>query len=312
MLVNLGYEAELVQVIDANSIDREVHSYKPTHVVIEALWVTPQKLAELVKIYPSIKWIVRSHSETPFIANEGIAEQWLFDYRELFPHVILAMNSGRTAKEYESILKIPVITLPNYYPVNMNTYKPFNSFYRRGRKDFEREQVHIGCLGAIRPLKNQLIQAHAAIEFAESINKRLFFYINSTRQEQKGEQVYKNLVSLFENTPHELYLLPWLDHDKFIDFVEERLDLGMQCSLTESFNIVAADLVNVNIPIVVSKEVRWAANLYKCDPTSFEDIVDKLKMTWWLRNTPVNYLNKIKLYLFSKRSRKLWLELDCE
>ena len=39
----LGYESKLVQVADNNDIDREVTQYKPTHVIIEAYWVVPEK-----------------------------------------------------------------------------------------------------------------------------------------------------------------------------------------------------------------------------------------------------------------------------
>src|SRR5215475_1365432 len=80
LLLANGFETKLVEVVDANSIDREVHSYRPDVVIIEALWVTPDKLAENARLHPSVKWIVRLHSEIPFLALEGIAVEWIKGY----------------------------------------------------------------------------------------------------------------------------------------------------------------------------------------------------------------------------------------
>ena len=44
MLVNAGIDAELEVAIDNNDIDRLVTLHKPTHVIIEALWVVPANL----------------------------------------------------------------------------------------------------------------------------------------------------------------------------------------------------------------------------------------------------------------------------
>ena len=38
-----GIDAEIIEVIDNNCIDKEVTRYKPDVVVIEALWVVPEK-----------------------------------------------------------------------------------------------------------------------------------------------------------------------------------------------------------------------------------------------------------------------------
>ena len=55
MLKAYKIESNLAVVIDNNDIDREVSKYKPTHVVIEALWVTPSKFAVLEKLHPNVK-----------------------------------------------------------------------------------------------------------------------------------------------------------------------------------------------------------------------------------------------------------------
>ena len=64
MLNKNGIESHLVEVIDNNCIDREVTQYKPTHVIIEALWVVPSKFEVLTKLHPNVEWIIRPFWQT--------------------------------------------------------------------------------------------------------------------------------------------------------------------------------------------------------------------------------------------------------
>lgn len=115
---NFGFcEPLLEQVIDANSIDRMVHQHKPQVVIIEALWVTPEKLSELVGLHPLVRWVVRLHSEVPFLANEGIAMDWLNRYTQITGHVTIAANSPRAVRELTGLLNNTVLYLPNCYEI---------------------------------------------------------------------------------------------------------------------------------------------------------------------------------------------------
>jgi hypothetical protein len=71
MLQKSGIESKLSVCTDNNDIDREVNLYKPTHVIIEALWVVPTKFAVLTKLHPKVQWILRLHSEMPCMAGAG-------------------------------------------------------------------------------------------------------------------------------------------------------------------------------------------------------------------------------------------------
>lgn len=75
-----------------------------------------------------------------------------------------------------------------------------------------RGAIDIGCFGAVRPLKNQLMQAIAAISFARSRGLHLRFHMNGTRIEGGGP-VLKNITAMFARSPDaELVLHPWFDH----------------------------------------------------------------------------------------------------
>ena len=270
LLNGVGYIAQLAEVDDNNCIDRVITEFNPNVVIIEALWVVPSKFEVLKKLHPDIKWVVRLHSDIPFIAHEGIAIEWIYDCIQ--EHVIIATNSERIAQEIVDVFRVhnSVVVLPNYYP--LSGIIPRHKLSSDGFID-------VGCFGAIRPMKNHLLQAMAAIQFANIHKKILRFHINDGRVEDKGEPILKNLRSLFEHIEHELIEHPWYPHNDFLNLVAT-MDISMQCSFSETFNIVTADAVSRNIPIVVSHEIRWVDPLCQADPNSSIDMIKALTMVW--------------------------------
>lgn len=305
-----GIPAKVVTVVDSNGIDKEVYNYKPTHVVIHALWVPPYKLEELAAKYPKIIWQVRVHSKIPFLAHEGIAMEWITAYygiAERLTNIQISGNSTEFEDAIEVSLKKEVIYLPNLY---MPDYPAPERVKHTG------DYLSIGCFGAIRPFKNHLLQAMAAIAFGDKIKKSIHFYVNSDRLEQSGESVLKNLRSLFDSSPnHELIGQQWENHKDFLNTVAT-MDMGMQASLSETYNIVAADFVYVGIPIVVSPEISWMPHFAKANPYDIKDIVDKLQCNYKLGNflhgKTSRWLSRRALEDDSEEAGKKWLKyLDC-
>lgn len=296
MLRAAGVDAKLVQVCDNNDIDREVAAYQPTHVIIEALWVVPEKFQVLRKLHPAVKWIVRCHSEIPFIAYEGVAIDWINQYVRQ-PNVFVSSNSAYGARDFESIVgfwKEKILYLPNYYPVKGQTHK------------FANGTIDVGCFGAIRPLKNHLIQALAAIEYARRLKKPLRFHVNN-RCEQGGDAVLKNLRALFRYEGQTLVEHPWETREEFLATLTTT-DVGMQVSLSETFDITAADTVALGIPLVTSSEVVWASKHSQAEPTNTASILAKLQAVtglWsgWIRRDNLNRLES-----YCAESRAAWTQ----
>lgn len=295
MLRYQGIDAASVEVQDNNDIDREVSRHKPSHVIIEALWVVPSKFEILTKLHPAIQWWVRLHSELPFMAQEGIAIDWVFGYLK-YPNIAIAANSGRLARSLEHLTKREVIYAPNYYPLEPLVYQP-----AQGQDYFE-----VGCFGAIRPLKNQLTQAVAAIIFADAQRLRMRFHINGDRVEQGGLPILHNLKALFANSHHKLVEHEWLDAAEFHALVRQ-MDMGLQVSLSETFNIVSADFAVANVPLVVSPEVRWAAREFQAHPNSDADIAGKMGVAWAGRLTDLQRHNYRGLARYDQESQAAWL-----
>jgi len=309
MLYAFWLDAEMEVVIDNNCIDRMVTEHKPTHVIIEALWVVPSKFAELIPLHPEVKWIVRLHSEMPFMAGEGIAMNWLGDYVS-FPQVSIGVNAPRMLSEVREYLgtrnnwnkkqvRERVVYLPNYYPQLYNL-KEFNK---------KKEHIDVACFGAIRPLKNHLLQAFAALKFANKIGKKLKFHINGDRLEMKGDPILHNLKGMFmqlAGTGHELVIHEWANREDFLKLCAQ-MDIGMQCNFSETFNIVSADLISQGVPIIGSKEIPWSSCIYNADPANSNSICNALLLTYYTPKCNVK-LNQKNLTKYTCKSRKTWLQ----
>lgn len=297
--------AKLVEVQDNNSIDKEVVAYRPDIVIIEALWVVPSKFSVLRKLHPKIKWFVHLHSNIPFLAMEGIAMEWIIKYAA--EDVTTIANSEECFDALSILLRDEdLLFLPNIFGE-----KPMNKI--RSRND----TLNVGCFGAIRPMKNHLIQAIASIKCAKDRKQKLSFHVNASRVETGGDPVLKNLRALFDATPRaELIEHPWMEQGEFLYLLNKQIDIGIQVSLTETFNVVTANYVAAGLPVVVSKEIKWVDD--SCVAADDDAMEIARKMHRSLENKRLISTNQIALKKYSKKSEAMWLkfvknsECDCE
>jgi glycosyltransferase involved in cell wall biosynthesis len=308
MLAEAGIATHLVHVADGNGIHREIVKFRATHVVIEAFWCPPYKLDDLHRACPDVQFIVRNHSETPFLASEGMAFEWSFEYLKR-PNVALAPNSLRMWNDTRFLvrqahpdwsdaeLERRVPYLPNAYPVD------------RARHPRKRDDgvLDVGCFGAVRPLKNVVTQATGALVAAKAMGRRLNFHINGGRVEMGGSPILKNLVALFAEQPDaRLVSHGWLAHDGFRRLVA-RMDLVSQVTFSETFNIVCADAVSQGVPIVTSAEVAWSDPASQADPTDARSIAQVMARALAHSHGHGEDPNLTGLQRASALARDLWL-----
>lgn len=301
LLENKNYNCKIVEVIDTNSIDKEVHNFRPDFVIIEALWAEAKRLPKVFSLHPNVKkWTCRIHSKSSFLVHEGEAINMIKDYHELsekFPKFTVSGNNSEFLKEIAYSTGIKLVYLPNIYLLDENT-APVDKYSTI---------LDVGCFGSLRPMKGQLIQAMAAIGFAESQNRKLRFHVNGDRIEQRGENVYKNLISLFKQSKHELVFHKWQNHPDFLDLIR-KMDVGMQVSFNESYNIIAADFISQYIPIVGSKEIKFLLPFYQADVNSIDDIISKLDFAVSMRKYGIHNLNRLLLKNSNKKAINSWLD----
>lgn len=291
-----GVPSKLVIVNDSNDIDREVTSYRPSHVILEALWVPPDKFADLIPLHPEVRWMVRLHSEVPFLAHEGIATDWIRRYSQLYPRVVLSGNSPRLVNDLDMIGRgKPVVYLPNCYIFDpFVPHQPYSPY------------LQVACFGAVRPLKNTLLQAVAALKYAERDGRLLRFHVNCDRIEGGGDGMMKNLRNLFTGRGDRLVEHPWLEHSELLQLLSG-MDIGLQLSLTETFNHVAADFVRAGLPMVTSPSLPWPGTMFQADPLDSDDIVRAMRkaLNWGSWGVAIS---RRRLRNYAKESERLWLK----
>jgi hypothetical protein len=297
-----GIRSRVAIALDNNCIDRLVSEYRPDIVFIEALWVVPEKFEVLKALHPTIKWVVRLHSQLPFLAGEGMAIDWCLRYVNEYG-ISVAPNTPELTAELKYLVSSQggdsslIEYLPNYY--NANSRQVVEAIEAAATRDCsEGDTINIACFGAIRPLKNQLAQALAAMKFADEIGATLNFHINGNR---------KNIRALFEHSHHTLVEHNWQNHGSFLKLAAT-MDLGMQVSYSESYNIVMADMVSVNVPVVTSDSIKLVHPLFHADPNSTDSIMCGLRKAWYGSYVGLQGLNRRRLIRQSKAAERTWVK----
>jgi hypothetical protein len=299
-----GIESHVVDAVDANEIDKIVTQHNPQVVIIEAIWATPEKMEELLQInrHKQRVWLIRIHSKFPFLANEGTAFPWMLGYRnvaERYGNLIIAPNAECVAHDLAEAFGMTTVFLPNIYQPS--------AFGTPVEKDKDKRVINVGCFGAIRPMKNTLTQAIAAVKFGDKRGNVIHFHINAARCEQRGDQVLHNLEAFFEGQEeHKLIKHEWVSYPEFVKIVCQ-MDIGMQVSYSETFNIVAADFVSHDIPLVGSKEIDWLPTMFTADPNSTHSIAEALELAWSYPGYLLRKLAKMQLNMHNSNAKKIWV-----
>jgi len=300
-LEDLGYHVDVVTVVDANGIDAVLFQYKPDMAIIEALWVPSEKLKELMEMprYKKIEFVIRVHSDIGFLSAETLSLQYINDYIALKKkNLTIAPNHKDFSVYLGNALEYEMNYLPNII---------HETQYERWHDHHESHIMNVGCFGALRLLKNQPFQALCAIKAADDLEKILHFHITAdVHKDVTLNPVVKNLEELFKNNPHKLIKHDWKENDDFNELVEQ-MDMGLQLSYTESFNIVTADFINCNIPIIVGDAIWWMPDILKTSTIEYDKVVRKIISVY--KNKDSNFLRllmKRSLSRYNKDSKKVW------
>lgn len=238
------FDAKTVFCNSTMDMENFIIELKPEIVIVQAIWAEPMNMSYLVNTYPKIHFAVQIRSDIPFLATDWDAIEYIGQYYRNGIEVIFNSGSAADALDDSNLLG-KATYLPNLYKIETIE-----------RSRVIKNCIDIACFGAIRPMKNILIQAMAAIQVANSKNMPLRFHINSSRIEG-GDATLNNVRSLFKFSPkHELVEVPWMERLEMLEYIC-KMDLGLQVSMTESFNMATADFVSQMVPVVVSQSIAW-------------------------------------------------------
>lgn len=289
-----GIHCDLVPVNSVADVRKWLSTTKsqPTHAIFQALWVSSADMIQLCRDFDPTHFVVRCHSQIGFLQAEPSAIKTLRDLmfaQEMQLNLSVSSNTRRLHTFLQDSYKTKVLYLPNLYDLDR--------VKRKNDDSFDHRVLRIGSFGAHRVLKNHTTAAAAAMMMAQRHGSDLEFYINSGRAEgTKGDQVLQALQNMLGRVPWaKLVQVPWCEWSEFRQIVAN-MDLCLQVSFTETFNIVTADAVAEGVPSIVSDAIEWVPESWKADTDDAADIARRGAWLLWDTHGAEEGLAKLQKY----------------
>lgn len=241
--------------------DSKICDTPPTHIIISAFWIPTRKLAELCYKYKNIKFIVNSHSNVEFMHADRNAFALLkqgIELQRMVPNFNMSGNCYKFSEWASIIFDEKIAFLPNLYNLEGMKHSNYLDIFHtpEWRK---RGIIKISNFGATRVLKGNLTACAAAMEVSKKLNVPVEFWLSSGRVDG-GQSILYAIQQLTQNMPN-FYVRhkEWAPWGNFREFIGT-MDLNMQMSMSESFNMVLADSLYNGIPAVGSEVIEWLPN----------------------------------------------------
>ena len=227
--------------------------------------VRVRTLRALLRNFKHVQFVILSHSNVGFLQADPHGVELLRKYHELAEHhhnLRVGGNSERFVKWLSSAYGKDAILLPNLYPVHGAPHKP--AWDGKGT-------LKVGAFGAVRPEKNFMTAAAAAVLLHRKLRVPVELHMSSGGEGDQGrtapaiDQMADGLggVTVVRHN--------WMYWDDFIKLVGS-MDLLIQVSYTESFNMVTADGISQGVPSVVSSAIYWAPAEWKAEADDASDV----------------------------------------
>jgi hypothetical protein len=256
------HNIDIVHKIDKYN---ETHHKPLTHVIISAPWLTRYELKCLLEEYPNIQFLIICHSNVGFLQSDLSAMELLRCYHELeglFPNLRIGGNSWKFVKWLRKAYDWnDIVYLPNLYPLGHPHDKQWNGV----------STLKIGAFGAVRPEKNFMTAAAAALVLHRILDVPIEFHMLKGLEQNSISKAIKDMLSDLPDVT--LVEHSWIYWDDFIELVSS-MDLLIQVSYTESFNMITADGIHVGVPSVVSRAISWAPNSWKANSDDAVEVAE--------------------------------------
>lgn len=253
LLEGHGISATVASLTEIGVFDRWISKVQPRVVVIGAPCIKPDSLQALAKKHRSVTWVQRIHSNMAWLQISSKQFQTclaLLDLTKL-PNVRYATVSMDEAKRWSSA-GLNVIGMPNVYEGAIaDTPLP-------GPEPWD--NVRLSAFFAVRLLKNPGAHVLAAATVDRHVRAqgrpRVKLHIQGQRADSPQ---YIDCVKRLANACDlHLPIEDYRPHDVFVAWLPENIHVGLQLSMTESFNYVAIEHLAAGIPIVTSEAIPFS------------------------------------------------------
>lgn len=247
---------------------QEAGNHKPplppySHVVFSAPWIPVEEYRKLMNQLPDVIFLNLCHSNVGFLqvdTNGVINLRNYIDLEKGSHNFHVAGNNDRFVQWIQRAYNAPCAYLPNLY--NLDGHCPH-------RRPWDGSLLNVGIFGALRPQKNFMTAVAGAIEIYQQMRATTCLYMSSGRPENE-KVIWASIQQMVKGLPG-LTLINngWETWPQFLRTVGQ-MDLMLQPSYSETFNIVTADGIAMGIPSVVSDAIEWAPKSWtaECDDAS--------------------------------------------
>jgi hypothetical protein len=255
-----GIQTNVWPILSAADLRAKMKVQSAEQVIISAPWIPTEELQSLAADFSETYFAVTCHSNVGFLQADPNGVKLVRETLELemaTHNVRLAGNSRRFCRWMEDTFGGRCHFLPNLYyldgpPLRQRTFCGGGS-------------LRIGIFGAVRPLKNLMSAAGAALEISRNLRAPLELWLSAGRSEGGGETVMAAVKEMVAGLPNvKLVLKGWQSWPAFRKTVAH-MHLLLQPSYTESFNMVTADGAAEGVASVVSEAIDWAPEDWKAD-----------------------------------------------
>ena len=274
---------------------------RPTHVILAAPWMATSDVASLAAQFKEVVFVVVSHSSVGFLAADPHAIKLLRETADLqlaTHNVFVGGNSKKFTDWATAAWGVNAVWLPNLYCLD-ETFPEHDRHWDGG-------VLRLGMFGANRPLKNFLSGAAGAVELARRLRVPVELLLSSGRDEGGN---FRALHEMTENIAN-LRVIPtgWLSWTEFRR-VLRTINLVLQPSYTETFNVVSADAIAEGVPVVATDAIDWVPGWWQAkadEPLDIARVAERL-----LRDPRAPREGRAALATYVHRGVDTWLGFLC-
>lgn len=242
-VIPLRKEADFLESLRADS--------SITHYVISAPWISSPVIQDAINQFPDVQFAVNCHSNVGFLQADTFGVKLLREYMDIekgTQNFCVAGNSKKFCRWVNRAYSSECLYLPNAYYLDQHS--------RSNRPVFSGGVLRIGAFGAIRAEKNFMSAAGAVLEMANDLKVDTELWVSSGGPEGVN-YILNSMHALLDNIPGiKIVNSHWSSWPEFRRIVGS-MNLLLQVSYTESFNMVTADGIAQGVPTVVSDAIDW-------------------------------------------------------
>ena len=253
-------------VLSDNSLEKWIEAIdkaKPKVVLIRALLCSELVVEILANRYPKINFVSTCHSALAFAGTTPIV-------------VTRAAKLIKLSTQYHNIYyahanKAEVLAFRKIYGTE-NAYNILwlpnvvkSSLLKKRSYDTKRTDIFLCCVW--RSLKNMLGQIYAVAYAARIKRIRFLLSVPNVGVDDNISMLIKECRKL---PNFDMVMVSWRDNQDYIEWMAQNVDIVMQASLTESFNYVAWEAMDLGIPVVGSPAITYCS--IKANPDSISSM----------------------------------------